>query len=84
VKGKIINDNKWNAKWTVKSILPIFFIGIIIFTILVFTGGTFKYIKVEKFNGDWAPVIFAISMSVLVILIIGILDVIRNRKKHKS
>ncbi len=82
----MIEDQKsWKYKWTFKEFLPKWLLGLVIALVLIFIGGRYKGVKVDKFNGDWGSIIFMVGAMFLVLFIVWLLDTIRNmNKKTKS
>jgi membrane protein DedA with SNARE-associated domain len=78
----IEDQNSWKYKWSFKEFLPKGLLGLLIALILIFIGGRYKGININKFNGDWGALIFVVGAMFLVFIILWLLDVIRNRKKN--
>ena len=78
------DKNNWKYKWSIKEFLPITIIGLAVAMFLIFRGGRYNGTKIAKFDGEWGSIVFMISATLLVLLVVGLLDFFRSRRKVNS
>lgn len=79
------DQKSWKYKGSLKEFLPKGLLGLVIALILIFIGGRYKGLKIDKFNGDWGAIIFIVGAMFLIFFTLWLLDTLRNlNKKAKS